>query len=141
MNATNVREEFKKHGIKTSYQRIKIFNYLYGSHSHPSVDEIYTHLCDEIPTLSKTTVYNNLSMFIEKGLAREVKIEKNESRYELNIGPHGHFKCISCGSIIDFEAEFLKSDLDCLDGFDVESKSLYYTGICPKCRKAKAKES
>lgn len=130
----NVREEFKKYGIKTSFQRVKIFNFLNKAYSHPSVEEIYTELVKDIPTLSKTTVYNNLALFIEKGLAREVKIDSYEARYELNRGVHGHFMCEKCGAIQDFEADFMDEEPSCLGSCEIRTKNLYYTGLCPKCR-------
>lgn len=46
------------HQIKPSVQRIAIMDYLLKHKTHPCIDEIYTALCKEIPTLSKTTVYN-----------------------------------------------------------------------------------
>lgn len=131
----NAREEFKKYGIKTSFQRVKIFNFLNRDYSHPSVEEIYTELVKEIPTLSKTTVYNNLALFIEKGLAREVKIDSYEARYELNRGVHGHFMCEKCGTIEDFKADFLEELPLGLDACEVKTRNLYFTGLCPKCKR------
>ena len=32
--------------------------------NHPTVETIYKELIDEIPTLSKTTVYNTLKQFV-----------------------------------------------------------------------------
>ena len=65
----NIGEYLKAHEIKPSYQRIKIFQYLVENKNHPTVDMIYKALCTEIPTLSKTTVYNTLNLFIEKQAA------------------------------------------------------------------------
>ena len=53
------------YGIKPSIQRIAIMDYLLTHKTHPSIEEIYLALCDEIPTLSKTTVYNTLKLFAE----------------------------------------------------------------------------
>lgn len=132
----NVREEFKKYGIKASFQRVKIFNFLNKAYSHPSVEEIYTELVKDIPTLSKTTVYNNLSLFIEKGLAKEVKIDSYESRYELNRGVHGHFMCEKCGMIQDFEADYMDLMPKDLGECEIRTKNLYFTGLCSACRKS-----
>ena len=52
-------------GIKPSYQRVKILERLLADKSHPTVSDIYLDLVDEIPSLSKTTVYNTLNIFIE----------------------------------------------------------------------------
>ena len=53
--------------IKPSLQRIMIYKFLSEKKSHPTVEEIYTNLCPDLITLSKTTVYNTLHLFVEKG--------------------------------------------------------------------------
>ena len=58
MHIENVGEYLKKNGIKPSVQRMKIFQYLLDHHTHPTVDDIFQNLSPEMPTLSKTTVYN-----------------------------------------------------------------------------------
>ena len=78
-------------GIKPSYARIKIYSYLQLNRMHPTVDEIYNALVNEIPTLSKTTVYNTLKLFESAGITRAITIEDNEARYDINVDNHGHF--------------------------------------------------
>lgn len=46
-------EYLLNHHIKPSVQRIAIMDYLLKHKTHPCIDEIYTALCKEIPTLSK----------------------------------------------------------------------------------------
>lgn len=94
---------------------------------------IYNHLVKEIPTLSKTTVYNTLNLFIEKGLVRPLTIEDNEARYDTIISNHGHFKCQSCGEIYDFPVEIDDFVPDKLQGFEIADKNVYFKGLCPKC--------
>jgi len=63
LHTGDIGNYLKNHDIKPSYQRMKIFQYLLDNHVHPTVDTIYKALCPEIPTLSKTTVYNTLNLF------------------------------------------------------------------------------
>ena len=67
---------FKNKGIKPSYTRVRIMEYLVANRSHPTADEIYNSLVGEIPTLSKTTVYNSMNAFVQAGLARVITIEE-----------------------------------------------------------------
>ena len=60
--------------------------------SKVTVDQIFTELHKNISTLSKTTVYNTLRVLVEAGLVRVITIEDNETRYDINIENHGHFK-------------------------------------------------
>lgn len=78
----NLAECLVKNNIKPSFQRMKIFEYLVKNNSHPTVDEIYKEVVSEIPTLSKTTVYNTLNLFIEANILKGLSIEDNEVRYD-----------------------------------------------------------
>lgn len=57
-------------GLRPSVQRLLIMDYLLSHHTHPTVEEVYRDLCKKCPTLSKTTVYNTLRLFSEKGPPR-----------------------------------------------------------------------
>lgn len=128
-----ITRELLKKNIKPSYQRIKIMEYLIEKNNHPTVEMIYNQLVQEIPTLSKTTVYNTLNLFIEKDLARLLTIEDNEARYDSILANHGHFKCQSCGEIHDFPIEIDDFIPDNLQGFEIADKNVYFKGLCPKC--------
>lgn len=129
----NIGEYLKKHDIKPSYQRIKIFEYLVTYKTHPTVDEIYKALNTEIPTLSKTTVYNTLNIFIEKGIAIVITIDENETRYDANIKLHGHFKCEVCQKIYDIQIPVKNLEFEELKEFEVKDTQIYFKGICPNC--------
>lgn len=131
----NIGEYLKKHRIKPSYQRIKIFEYLDGNREHPTVDTIYKALCPHIPTLSKTTVYNTLNLFVEKKIANVVIIEENETRYDSVMDVHGHFKCEKCGEIIDIEIEPNAIAQEVLDKYEISEQHYYFKGICKDCLK------
>src|SRR5690625_3948835 len=99
----NIKNYLLEKDIKPSYQRIKILEYLRTKKNHPTVDMIYKELVKEIPTLSKTTVYNTLNSFVKKDIARVITIEEGETRFDANTKNHGHFKCTNCNSIYDFK--------------------------------------
>jgi len=80
MHIENVGDYLKKNGIKPSVQRMKIFQYLLDHHTHPTVDDIFQNLSPEMPTLSKTTVYNTLNIFVSNNIIQEIIIEENEVR-------------------------------------------------------------
>lgn len=105
--------------------------------SHPTVDEIYNDLVKQLPTLSKTTVYNTLSLFMELNLARMITIEDNEARFDIDVSNHGHFKCEACRRIYDFPVSMDSVVTDGLDGFEIKEKDFYFKGICPDCLQTK----
>lgn len=70
------------YNIKPSVQRIAIMDYLLAHKTHPSIDEIYLALCKDIPTLSKTTVYNTLKLFVEHGAALMLTIDEKNACFD-----------------------------------------------------------
>ncbi|WP_352419209.1 Fur family transcriptional regulator [Proteiniborus sp.] len=129
----DLSKELKNKNIRLSHQRLKVLEYLANHKCHPTVDQIYNNLHNEIPTLSKTTVYNTLNALVEAGIVRLINIGDNESRYDINTENHGHFKCESCGSIYDFEINIDSFDSKDLNGFKINNKDVYFKGICPRC--------
>lgn len=124
---------FEKHGIKPSITRLKIYQYLL-EYDHPSVDEIYQSLKNDLPTLSKTTVYNVLNLFAEKDIVSTLSLDSKELRYEVDHDLHSHFQCIKCGEIYDFP--YVKVDYNQInqEGFESLEHDLIIKGICNKCK-------
>ncbi|MDD4200109.1 MAG: Fur family transcriptional regulator [Eubacteriales bacterium] len=126
-------KELKIKNINLSYQRLKVLEYLVQNQNHPTVDQIFTDLQKKIPTLSKTTVYNTLRILIEAGLVRVITIEDNETRYDIEVKNHGHFKCESCGTIFNFDLDIDELNSSDLKNFKINDKNVYFKGICPRC--------
>lgn len=119
--------------IKPSHQRIKVLEYLVNHRVHPSVDQIFLALHEDIPTLSKSTVYNTLNVLLEGGLVRVLSLDENEARYDILTESHGHIKCDICGTIYNFEVDMDHLHAKGLDGFQIKEKSVFFHGVCPNC--------
>lgn len=132
----NLTQILRAKGVSSSYQRIKILQYLINNRIHPSVEKIYNDLVGDIPTLSKTTVYNTLSLLREKGLITIVPDEV-EVKFDADITPHGHFKCSVCHEIYDFTLDRLEYDEEKLKNFTIIEKHIYFIGVCAKCNALK----
>lgn len=124
-----------KKGISPSIQRLKTLEYLYENRTHPSVDMIYDKLKNEIPTLSKTTIYNVLRRFIKEGIVKEITIEGSELRFDIFIEPHAHFKCEKCEKIYDIPYENDAFNLKEIDGNEIKKTEIFFFGICKNCLK------
>ena len=113
-----------------------IMDYLLTHRTHPSIDEIYLALCDEIPTLSKTTVYNTLKLFVEHGAAQMLTIDEKNACYDADISLHAHFLCKKCNKIFDFPAPAEDAQVALMKdkGFQMEDVHYYYRGVCPSCK-------
>ena len=89
----NVYEYLLSYNIKPSVQRLAIMDYLLNHKTHPSIDEIYMALVKDIPTLSKTTVYNTLKLFVEHGAALMLTIDEKNACFDCDTTKHAHFQC------------------------------------------------
>ena len=131
-----LKRKLTEKNINPSHQRLKIMEYLFKRNGHPTADEIYSDLYKDIPTLSKTTVYNTLKVFAEAGLVKTLTIENNEIRYDIITDSHGHFKCERCGEIYNFgiDVNFLKAvNFEDLSNYQISERDIYFKGICPYC--------
>ena len=118
-------------GIRPSLQRVLILDYLKSVHSHPSVDSIYQALLPGNPGLSRTTVYNTLELFAEKGLALSLDFGEGFLRYD------GEAKVVKDDALLDKVREIMpdimglydqngwEMGLFCLDGGHAEIRGLF----------------
>ena len=120
-----------KHNVKPSIIRVMIYDFLRGTKSHPTVDEIYQHLHPTAPTLSKTTVYNSVKLFVANGLIKALSIDGTQIRYDADMGHHGHFRCEECSKVYDFKIQ--QNAETGLDGFNVFTREIFYSGCCKNC--------
>jgi Fe2+ or Zn2+ uptake regulation protein len=129
----SIIEILKEHDIAPSMQRVKILEYLRNYKTHPTADMIYQALVNDVPTLSKTTVYNTLKTFSEKGILVALSLFENEVRYEYNTDPHIHFKCIKCNKIYDLDKSYNRYENNTIDGHRVTEHHVNLKGICRSC--------
>jgi Fur family transcriptional regulator, peroxide stress response regulator len=129
-------EALKKNGVRITPQRHAILEYLIATDSHPTADDIYKSLADDFPNMSVATVYNNLRVFRNAGLIKELTYGDASSRFDFVTHDHYHIICDECGTIVDFhhpgleEVEHLASHVT---GFKVNSHRLEVYGTCPTC--------
>lgn len=132
---SKLKEYLESKNVKPSYARLKVLEYIVENKNHPTAEQIYSELIIKMPTLSKTTIYNALKVFVEGKMAIPLNIDSNETRYDVAFKEHGHFKCDQCEGIYDFEIDENKGYKKGLNGFKINSISIYYKGLCPECCK------
>lgn len=139
MNAAIAK--LQEHGIHPSMQRIAIMEYLMKHHTHPTVEDVYLSLCKNIPTLSKTTVYNTLRLFCEQGAATMLTIDERKVCFDGCMEAHAHFMCNCCGKVFDVPlSQPMETALypDVLKNHNITETHIYYKGTCEHCMKEQA---
>ena len=136
MHLRDALETLKSTGVRITPQRHAILEFLIQSMIHPTADDIYKALEAKFPNMSVATVYNNLRVFRESGLVKELTYGDSSSRFDFVTNDHYHIICDSCGKIVDFhypgldEVEHLASHVT---GFQVNSHRMEIYGTCPTC--------
>ena len=114
---------------------------------HPSAEDVYRVISRKYSTISKATVYRNLTTLCQEGkISRVSGFDGGEAHYDHRLDPHMHGFCVRCGKVVDIEADVFPESL-CLnarckedDGFVITSRKLVFEGICTECRE-KEKEN
>ena len=130
----NTSQYLSEYGIRPSVQRLAIMRYLQKNRIHPTADEVFEALRRQIPTLSKTTVYNTLKLFVDHGAATYVGIDEKNARFDGFTEPHAHFRCKRCGKIIDLPMnpkDMLPTDFK----GQIDESYFYIKGLCGECEK------
>ena len=104
--STYIEELLTQRGVKPTPQRAVITEFLIGTCSHPTADEVFQAVSDKLPvSLSRATVYNTLNCLVGAGVIKEVFTEPGKARYDANITDHHHFVDVKTGKVFDIEPE------------------------------------
>jgi Fur family peroxide stress response transcriptional regulator len=135
MKSKEAYQVLTEHGLRPSIQRLAIMDYLLTHFTHPTVDDVYMGLNEQISTLSRTTVYNTLRLFSEHHAAQMITIDDHHVCYDGNTKPHVHFYCKRCGRVTDLFDETAPhfDQPQMIGGNKVDEAQLYYKGICAEC--------
>lgn len=135
---TDYLDIIRKAGLRATPQRIAICEYLIGTDSHPTANDIYVHLKDRFPSLSLATIYNTLDVMVGMGYVNALgSIGDDKVHFDGNVSPHINLACTKCHKIIDLQSELvaqLDSEIDQNSGYRVLGARVLYYGICPQCQ-------
>jgi Fur family transcriptional regulator, peroxide stress response regulator len=113
-----------------------VFEAVIASHGHHSPESIYDAVRRRIPSISLATVYNNLRLFIECGLLREVTPHAPTLRVDGNLDAHHHLVCTRCKSVQDITGDFVdfkRLARQAPGGFDLTQPLIEVFGLCARC--------
>jgi Fur family peroxide stress response transcriptional regulator len=124
---------------KHSHKRDAVLAKLRGTTSHPTAQWVYDELRKEIRDISLGTVYRNLASFKAEGMVISVGVVGGQERFDANTCQHTHFVCLSCGKVVDVDAEIdpsLKDRVEEKYGLDILSQQLTLYGRCAQCQES-----
>ncbi len=131
-NATEeLNRKLARAGLRSTRQREVVYGAILAKRDHPSADDIFARVKQEMPTISLATVYNCLDTLVHCGLVKQVNLERESTRYCPNLTQHAHFHDNESGRIYDvqLDSETIDKLQDLLPSeFDISSIDITFRG-------------
>lgn len=123
-------------GYKYSRQRECIKACLQARHDHPTAEDIYRDVREQLPSISLGTIYRNLAQLTENGEIRKITVGDGVDHYDDRTDQHYHFVCRSCHKVLDLKMSFdMAIDESAAEelGALVEGHMTFFYGLCGNC--------
>jgi Fur family peroxide stress response transcriptional regulator len=93
--------------LKITPQRVAVLEALSNLNNHPTADNIIAFIRKHHPNIASGTIYKTLETFVEKGIVKKVKTEKDVMRYDSILDNHHHLYSSDTEHIEDYYDEEL----------------------------------
>ncbi len=124
---------------RNTTQKIKILEFLRSVKTHPSAEDVYKAVKEDLPTISLGTVYRNLNLLAEQGEILKLELG-GEFRFDGDICHHVHYICQECGIIVDeSNGPLSKIVMDKIKSKSFKPKcvNILVKGYCKECKGGK----
>jgi Fur family peroxide stress response transcriptional regulator len=136
-NEQVLRAALEANGQRYTEQRAAIFGFLASTDSHPTADEVFLAVRQDLPAISLATVYKSLETLVGCGLAVKLTYADHSARYDGRTDPHHHARCVSCDRVLDLIGDVSRREIEALQGpegrFTVTGYRLELSGYCAEC--------
>lgn len=106
LERSDVVSMLQHYKISPTRQRVEIAEYLFQRPQHLSAEKILDGVTLEGNRVSRATVYNTMGLFANKGVVREVLIDRERVFYDSNPKVHQHLYNVDTGELTDiYDAE------------------------------------
>ena len=141
---TKPREEeqflsfLRSRGLRATAERRLLIREIFAQHGHIDADSLVDAVRARGLSLSRATVYRNLELLVEAGLAHKVRLHGRRFLYEhVHAGQrHDHLACRCCGRLVEFVSPGITALLGEIcrsHGFEAKSNQLQILGLCRDC--------
>lgn len=115
-----LRQALEQSGWRCTRQRAAVHDYLRAVASHPTAEEVFAAVRQQIPNISLATVYKALEALVDANLAVKVTHSDGPTRYDSRTEAHYHVRCMKSGRICDLPTPFDPQLLQKLDPTIIE---------------------
>lgn len=128
----------RERGMRVTRERMALFDEVFAQHGHIDAEALLESLSARGAKISRATVYRNLDLLVELGLATRQRLGRRGYLYE-HIHPgqrHDHLVCTECGRVVEFLSPAiaaLQTEICRAHGFVPTRHSLQIYGLCREC--------
>jgi Fe2+ or Zn2+ uptake regulation protein len=119
-SANELREALEKAGWRFTRQRAAVFDYLRKVDSHPTAEEVFAAVRQDIPNISLATVYKALEALVDSKVATKLAYSDGPARYDFRADEHHHMRCLKTNQVRDLPVDYDPKLLDKIDPSLVE---------------------
>ena len=101
-STSEITLKLSDNGLKITPQRIAVLEAVMKLRNHPTAENVIDFIKTNHPNIATGTVYKTLETFVEKGLIRKVKTDRDIMRYDAITDPHHHLYSSASDRIEDF---------------------------------------
>ena len=130
---TNKEQRIRNAGLKVTPQRINVLEILLSG-SHPTAETVIEKIREKYSSVSASTIYHILDIFVEKGIINKVYTHGGVMRYDAILDNHHHLHDSETDKIEDYFDDKLDElirkyfDENPLLGFDLEEIKIKLRG-------------
>lgn len=135
--ALALRRMLDNSGANFTRQRAAVYGYLRKVDHHPTAEEVFLAVKQDLPKISLATVYKNLEALVACGAASKLAYGDAATRYDIRTDHHYHSRCLKCGRITDIDPQAGATALKSIkppSGFKVEDYRVELLGYCKNCK-------
>ena len=141
------RESFlrflRERGHRVTAERLTLFDEIFSQHGHIDAGELLAAMRQRGLKISRATVYRNLDLLVESGLARKQRLGRSRFLYEHVHGGqrHDHLVCTRCGRVVEFVSPgiaALQAEICRAHAFLPTIYHLQINSLCRRCAETAA---
>lgn len=96
-----IAQRLRDVGISPTLQRMVVAITVLPRPVHMTVEQVLRRARDQMPEISRATVYNTLHLFTRHGLLHELYLDGEAAVYDSNVAPHPHLYDLDTGLVSD----------------------------------------
>jgi Fur family transcriptional regulator, peroxide stress response regulator len=126
----------RESGLPVTSQRRAVFEAIQDRTDHPTAEQLYRAVRDQLPQVSRMTVHRILAAFVSLDLVARTCHPGSAARFDPKVHQHHHLVCMKCGRIIDIEDSRLNRirwPAVKAGEFQIQDYNIYFRGRCGRC--------